>query len=248
MKTKIEYILEKAGRMFKDFNKDFVECYEKSSQVVIFGSFVYGCENSRSDIDILFVGEGRRKARKGLDFIWLKPQRIYSRSWLGSELATHISAYGLWAKGDNEWKDLVFFSKAAITRKKEKIYNRLLHIFLKKDNLSLQSKYELTQQVLLNCHRLKMLYNDVPIPPTAISAQLIMREHDNLLTEMFSDKFLGRVAEIFLKEIFPDTDINMLYEHLKSRLYSQYPIQLYKYPHKLIRSIGRSEGMAKKTI
>jgi predicted nucleotidyltransferase len=232
MENKVKNIIEKAERMFKDFHKEFFDSYEKSSQVVIFGSFACGCENSRSDIDILFVGEGKKRGYKGLDFIWFKPQRISSKSWLGSELATHIAAYGIWAKGDNHWRDLVFFSKAAIKRKKERIYNRLLHILLKKDELSMSSKYELTQKVLLNCHRLKMLYDKVPIPPTAISAQLIMQENSNILIEMFSDKYLGNVAEIIFKEIFPGIDFELVYDHLRNNLYNQYPVQSYKYLQK----------------
>jgi len=244
METKINNIIEKAERIFKNFHDEYYACYEKSSQVVIFGSFAYGCENNKSDIDILFVGDGKKKGYKGLDFIWFKPQRISSNSWLGSELATHIAAYGIWAKGDNHWKDLVFFSKAAIKRKKERIYDRLLHILLKKDDLSLQSKYELTQKVLLNCHRLKMLYDKEPIPPTAISVQLISQERSNLLTEMFSDKYLGPVADLIFKEIFPDIDINSVYDHLRNSLYNQYPSQSYGY----LSEINREPWKIKENI
>lgn len=217
-------ILEKAEKIFPSFKMEFDNCYNKSEQVIIFGSFASECENERSDIDILFIGGQKRRLSRWLDFIWLRPEKLYSWSWLGSELASHISKYGVWVKGDDSWKERVFFSKAAITRKKEKILFRLVHILVKKESLSLESKKDLFIKVIMNCHRLKLLNNHIAIPPTAISARAIVQEPLNLLSEMLEDKMLGPTFGTILKDIFPQMSIDELYSELKRELFLRYEL------------------------
>lgn len=218
------FIIEKARKVYPNFEKQFGICYENSAQAIIFGSYAFGCENSRSDIDILFVGGERRRLDKWLDFIWLRPEQVRSKNWLGSELATHLAKYGIWLKGEDNWKYDVFFSQAAITRKKEKIFSRLIHILIKKERLSSASKRELLIKVLINCHRLILLRRQIHIPPTAISAHIINESSCNLLTEMIQDDWLGPTFGTIMHELFPQCSLDKLYHDLKGQILNKYEL------------------------
>ncbi len=222
MLNKYDDILNKASRILPGFRAAFDSCLDKSEQAIIFGSFACECENDKSDIDILFVGGQKRRLSRHLDFIWLRPEKLCSGTWLGSELATHISRYGVWAKGDESWKDRVFFSKAAITRKKERIFARLIHLLIKKEKLSLESKRDLFLKVLVNCNRLILLSSQIAIPPTAVSAKMIIQDPCNLLVQVQVDQMLGPTFGVIMREIFPELSTDELYSQLKRELSRRY--------------------------
>jgi predicted nucleotidyltransferase len=222
MNNKAIEIINKASDIFPDFKENFEDGFHLSSEIVIFGSFAYGCENSRSDIDILFVGDGVRKASRRLDFIWRRRERIESKTWLGSELANHIAEYGVWMKGTGAWRDSVFYSESAILRKKGKIFRRLTHLLLRKDRLSHNYKKQLLQKIILNIHRLKMLYERMPNPPTCIEVQLIQEHRDTLFRQIFSQRYLGKVGRVMFEEIFPNTEIINLLCEISDELFSLY--------------------------
>ena len=154
-------IIAKITDRFPSFGEAFDHCEKNSIEAVLFGSYAYGCEHMESDIDILFVGDKKRKASRYFDFIWVKPERIKSKTWLSSELAIHIANYGIWLKGDGAWRNQVFFSQAASTRKKQRIFERLIHIYLQKEKLSLAKKKVFIQKIILNTLWLKNLNNKI---------------------------------------------------------------------------------------
>ena len=213
MNNTVNSILNKIDRRFPDFQKLYQRCEETSIEIVLFGSYACGCEYSESDIDILFIGDGTRKSSKYFDFIWATPRRIKAKRWLSSELAIHIANYGLWIKGTGIWRDQVFFSQATITQKKQRIFDRLLHIYLQGKRLSLQKKKIFIQKVILNTLRLKNLENKIPNPPTFITNDEIKDDFNHFFLEMFEPHLLGPIGKVFFEEIFSGLNI---YEILDS--------------------------------
>jgi predicted nucleotidyltransferase len=207
-------IIERIIKRFPSFRESFDNCEENSTEVVLFGSYAYGCEHVESDVDILFVGNKKRKASKYFDFIWLKPERISSKTWLSSELAIHIANYGIWLKGDGAWRNQVFFSQAAATRKKQRIFERLTHIYLQKRSLSFAKKKLFIQQIILNTLRLQNLNNKIPNPPTCVTLNEL-QDHTGFCQEIFKPHLLGPVGKVFFEEIFQDHEVeNVLYSAL----------------------------------
>ena len=207
MDNTVNNILEKVTERFPDFQKEFARCEKNSTEIVLFGSYACGCEHIESDIDILFIGDRKRKSSKYFDFIWVKPERLESRTWLSSELAIHIAKYGLWLKGTGNWRNHVFFSQAALTRKKQRIFERLLHIYLQKEKLSLPKKKAFIQKIILNTLRLKNLENKIPNPPTCVTINEIKSDPSHFYLEMFEPHLLGSIGKVFFEEIFPEADI-----------------------------------------
>src|ERR1700752_2084658 len=84
-----------------------------TQELVVFGSYAAGVSDPESDIDVLAVGPRYRVARSGLDLISISPEHVMSAEWLGSELASHIVAYGVWIHGEGRWKELTTLSERA---------------------------------------------------------------------------------------------------------------------------------------
>lgn len=203
-------ILIKINNRFPEFQEYFDQLEKYSEEIILFGSYAHNCEHPDSDVDMLFIGDGKRKSRKYFDFIWVKPSRVKSKSWLSSELALHIANYGIWIKGDGLWRKQTFFSHAAITKKKQRIFNRLLHLYLQKDELSLQKKQFFVQKVLLNTIRLINLYRKIPNPPTFFTIDEMQDAFPYLYSEMFKPELLGSVGKAFFNEIFLGLDMEII--------------------------------------
>lgn len=206
MVNNVNNILKKITEKFPSFQEVF-DRYEKNSiEIVLFGSYAYGCEHFESDIDILFVGNKKRQNSKYFDFICIKPERLESKTWLSSELAIHIAKYGIWLKGEGLWRNQVFFSQAALTRKKQRIFERLMHIYLQKEKLSLSKRKFFIQKIILNTIRLDNLEKKLPNPPTYVTVNEL-HDKSNFFSEMFRSHLLGSVGNVFFDEIFPELNI-----------------------------------------
>ena len=96
-----------------------------AEQVIVFGSYALSAHSSNSDLDVLCVGEGKTFKSSKLHIIWIPRSWTQSKQWLGSELATHIAAYGKWIKGNNDWAFRTKPSRATIANKRENIIDRL---------------------------------------------------------------------------------------------------------------------------
>ena len=214
---KKDIILNKATQDIPGFYEAFHDVAKTSSEIVIFGSYAVGCESMDSDIDVLFVGEGKRIKTRKLDFIWINPKKLQQRSWLGSELANHIANYGVWAKGSGQWRGNVFVSEASVLKKKESIYVRLIHLYLKRNSLSHNSLKRLFIKVLLDFYRLTLLMGKKAIPPTKVVGDLIKKQDENLISIMQKEMFLGTIGAELLKKIF-GTEFDKLFFDLKKML------------------------------
>jgi len=139
-----------------------------AQELIVFGSYAVGVSDSDSDIDVLTVGPHTRIARSGLDLISVSPERIRSSEWLGSELASHISVYGVWIRGEGSWKELTALSKRAELVKARRIerlvsglqkaWSRLHPVFHCRYRLSVRRELQ----------RLDLLSQKIAVPPGAI--------------------------------------------------------------------------------
>src|SRR5437868_371287 len=78
---------------------DWHSQYSRAEQVIVFGSFAVGVQRKESDIDVLCVGNGRTVSKPSLHLLWVSPADLDKHIRHGTELACHISAYGVWLKG-----------------------------------------------------------------------------------------------------------------------------------------------------
>lgn len=82
---------------------DWNRLCEQARQIVVYGSRATSAHGRTSDLDLLCIGVGDRFKSKRLHIIWVPESRLRQKRWLGSELATHVAAYGQWIKGENDW-------------------------------------------------------------------------------------------------------------------------------------------------
>lgn len=214
-------ILHKIALKFPDFWEEYLRCEKISSEVIIFGSYAYGCTHPNSDVDILFVGDGKRKSKKYYDFIWIKPDKLFSSVWLSSELALHVAKYGIWVKGESAWKDKVFFSEITYTRKKKLIFDRLIDLYLQRDKLSIHRKQDFIEKIILNTLRLKNSLNKIPNPPTYVTLNGI-DIFSLLADEIFNEKLLGRAGKVLMEDTFRHHDIKQILESSFIQLKQKY--------------------------
>jgi len=94
---------------------------ERASQIVLFGSRAAGVAGPESDWDLLCIGDGESIHLSRLDLIWVSEKDLTTRKWLGSELATHIAAYGKWLLGVDSWSQKAFVSRRAKQTKRRAV-------------------------------------------------------------------------------------------------------------------------------
>src|ERR1041384_8014610 len=98
---------EKLARLFirtaRKSGLEPTQLLRRAEQVIVFGSHGAGSSSGDSDLDVLCVGKGRGHKSKSLHIIWVDPKLLKQSKWLGSELATHLGAYGVWLKGNRSW-------------------------------------------------------------------------------------------------------------------------------------------------
>jgi hypothetical protein len=145
------------------------ELISEATEVVVFGSRAVGVHSSDSDLDLLIVTPQKRRIfASGLDCVLIAPEEIDNSFWLGSELASHVTKYGNWIKGIGEWRSNVRTSNRAIMRKQKRISSLLRNAGQRWPRLHpvFQAKYRTT--IRRELQRLKLLSNQLPIPPTPL--------------------------------------------------------------------------------
>lgn len=187
---------------FPLFQEKFQYLYSHSEQVIIFGSYAAGVQHAESDIDILFITHEKAFKTKYLDFVCVAPERLMLKSWLGTELANHVANYGVWVKGDDDWKHKVYISKNALERKKFIILHRLTHLWIKNSSISKPTMLRLFKDVVLDSYRLVHMSEGLPVPPNKILVDRFIKEKRNILNEINKPEHLGKVGHIFFNEIF----------------------------------------------
>jgi predicted nucleotidyltransferase len=171
-----------------------------ASQVVIFGSFAACVETPSSDLDVFCVGECRTHFKtRAIEILILPEYDLYSDLWLGSELASHISSYGIPLDTRPDWFSHAAVTSAAADRKERRInaYARSLEMYWR--GLGSGAKYRYEIKIKRELQRLQLLRNGEPVPPTLLLDRKIelLRNRVAAPSTRAPDSLEGRFRTIF---------------------------------------------------
>jgi predicted nucleotidyltransferase len=202
-------ILE-AIRQRPAFEQHYEELDSKSSEIVLFGSYAQGLQEDISDVDILFIGQGKSFKNEYFDFICISERKVTLKSWLGSELANHVAYYGLWLKGDGSWKHNVFVSQTSIERKKLLILQRLSHLWVKHKSLQDNALYQSFRSIQLDALRLALMIEGKAVPPTALLRIEIDDKKVDSLSLLCKERLLGKIGRTYMDALLDKLDLSRL--------------------------------------
>jgi hypothetical protein len=165
--------------------------------IALFGSRAGGCAELSSDWDLLCIGSGSSRRICGLDLVWIDPRALDTSAWLGSDLAGHVAAHGLWLDGEPGW-DLgaVNFPKAAL-RKEARLSRSLRALARAWDLLGPEYRTKHATLIRRDVQRFHLLQRRLPIPPSAMLDALWAKE---LHRDWLADALLGLNAEHHLAQ------------------------------------------------
>jgi predicted nucleotidyltransferase len=170
--SKIEKLKRnKIQKALKDAGLSWRKLASTAEQIVLFGSCAAGCDSQDSDVDVLCVGQGEGKRRRGLHLIWIDPHVFNSRNWLKTELGGHVSKYGLWLKGIRSIGPPAAPSRRTLTRKRKAIFDRAEVLNSKWQALSPNFRLEQVRKLRRDLQRLASLRRGRPVPPTPLLDQ-----------------------------------------------------------------------------
>ena len=161
-------LIKRAINTLEEVSLSWSVLKETAQEIILYGSRAVGVERESSDWDFLCVGyESDFRAAK-VHIKWYSPEFMLSEKWLGSELAGHISKYGVWLKGNPKWLSKVYVSKQALHHKEKLICGHLSG--LRKAWPYLEDNYRAFkyQKVRRHLQRFERLRNKLAVPPTAI--------------------------------------------------------------------------------
>lgn len=150
---------------------------QEASQVVLFGSRAADVAREDSDWDLLIVGNGKSVHTQRVDLVWISPAVIRSEHWLGSELASHVAAYGRWLLGSEDWRGKVHISLAAIKRKQTGVEFQLKELNRIWSSLLPHARARHLTRLRRDVQRLSLLRNGDPVPPSRHLDVVWMRDH-----------------------------------------------------------------------
>jgi predicted nucleotidyltransferase len=154
--------IDKAELNWSDLSKQAIE-------IVVFGSRAVGMNRRASDLDVLVVGKGaRRMKRRGLDLICISTVDLALPSWLDSELAGHISKYGVWLKGVGDWRDKARVGKEAAKQKERRLVSLVRSVKHSWSQLHPAFQFKYCLSIRRELQRLLLLRTAIPIPPTPV--------------------------------------------------------------------------------
>jgi predicted nucleotidyltransferase len=190
-------------RLQNEASIPWVEVWEKSSEIVLFGSWASGSNRLSSDIDLLCVDFPRRIKTARLDLINYPSTFISSRSWLTSELANHIAHYGIWIKGDGHWRTEAHITEDTIFKKREQVWVRMARLLCTLRNAPDSQRTRELIRLRRDIQRLFLLSVRKPTPSA------------NILDEMWKNDRQQRPDSIqFLRQVTSSTELNSITESL----------------------------------
>jgi predicted nucleotidyltransferase len=149
-----------AGRTPKSY-------FDEASEVIVFGSMAVGLDRPNSDVDVMCIGGRQSKLKThSLDLIVFSEETAKSQVWLQSELALHISHYGVWIKGKPDWIDYVRVGKCAIEEKRRRVEAFMRHLPDSWSRLDEGFRVKYAIKVRREAQRLLLISRGVPVPPT----------------------------------------------------------------------------------
>lgn len=140
----------------------------RAKAAIVFGSFAVGKHRRTSDIDVFCVGDGTRFKDREFDIVWRHPRDIDADRWLGSELASHIAAYGLPLWGDCGWFSHSKPGSTAIEKKANAVGQRLTAVTRLEGRLSESRLRAYLERARLDLQRLDLLVRREPVPATQV--------------------------------------------------------------------------------
>lgn len=139
-----------------------------AKQIIVFGSHAVGLESPSSDFDLLCVGQGSRFKSRKVHLIWIGEDRFKRRSWLGGELATHVSRYGKWIKGRKPWSRELRPDRKAVARKQKRVNSRVKAMRAEWSRLLPAFQRKQLSRLRRDIQRLVYLKRREPMPPTRL--------------------------------------------------------------------------------
>lgn len=140
-----------------------------AGQIVVFGSFASSLETGSSDLDVFCVGDCRTHFKSSTIEILILPEYdLYSELWLGSELANHISSYGVPLDSRPDWFDHAKVGAAAAARKERRINTYIQSLEKHWPELSSGAKSRYAIKIRRELQRLQLLRSGKPVPPTVL--------------------------------------------------------------------------------
>lgn len=165
--TKIEPNILRAG-LYDRFGAVVIELEENAAEMVVFGSRACGVQKSNSDWDVFIVGEKQKMLVRKLQLVWRTLESVHMKEWLGSELANHIAAYGVWLTPQLGWQKDVYFSSKAIDRKVAKILSSIDKIKNYRSDISDLYFQDRLIRLRRDIQRLVCLRTSTATPPSVI--------------------------------------------------------------------------------
>lgn len=138
-----------------------------SVHLALFGSRAAGVGRSDSDWDLFCVSQDNRFKAPDLDLVLRTPAQTEAPLWLGSELAHHIAAFGVWLTARPTWLDAILFSDRAADAKHEAIVETVRSVRGRWDRLLPTQRAKYLERVRRDLQRLHILAMRQPVPPTA---------------------------------------------------------------------------------
>jgi Nucleotidyltransferase domain len=158
IRAEIDGVLRPAGLTW-------VSLERSASQVVLFGSRAADVAEEESDWDLLIVGDGKPVHTKRIDLVWIPPGAIRSERWLGSELASHVAAYGRWLLGADDWSSEAHISCTAVERKRIGVEFQLRELNGIWSSLLPAARARHITRLRRDVQRLSLLRNGEAVPP-----------------------------------------------------------------------------------
>ena len=182
-----------------------------SAEVAIFGSFGFDSELDHRDVDIFVVGNFDSRITNLVDLLCLSPSSVRRPSWLESEVAGHILAYGTWLKGIPDWLHNVRHTHQTVQRKISKVRLHANAVF--KTRSKLRAPYLSKHAMLIRRHlqRLEYLLDERAVPPTiALRDEWDLRScKDIWLSQILDHVPLSSDEKSFVKKTVLQYDIEL---------------------------------------
>jgi len=140
-----------------------------ADEIVVFGSMAAGLNRPDSDVDVLCFGERESKLKsRSLDLIVLPRKSVSDPAWLQSELASHVSRYGVWIKGVPEWLTQVGIGEQAVTEKRRRVEAFMRCLPAAWPTLDQRFKRKYSIKVRREAQRLLLMRRGQAVPPTRL--------------------------------------------------------------------------------
>ena len=163
----IRDLCELARRACVRSGVDFDNVIMRSDEVIVFGSTAADVAQASSDVDIVCFGRGSDVNCRGvLDLFFIAPSSSEMDAWLSSEIAVHVARYGMWLKGDGDWRTRVGIREVTLERKRSVISGEWRALFKYWERLTLASRSDRLRSIRRNLQRLSLMTAGEPVCPT----------------------------------------------------------------------------------